>query len=196
MKRPISKELEEHFNKEHDFRNILKDINLKKDINSYEQLSFIEHIWVYGMTSLKPMAWVLSKANTQKIYQFKGRYHCTKMKFSTKDFFSTCNQIRSLLRLWSHLVKKFLMENFIFCAVYFQICTKDCQWSGHRLLVNSFTVDWFNAILRIAYFCLISKRSLYHLFYYWDRGAHAVIITVFLVEMFDRITFNLVIAKL
>ena len=66
MKRPISKELEENFNKEHDFRNILKDINLKKDINSYEQLSFIEHIWVYGMTSLKPMAWVLSKANTQK----------------------------------------------------------------------------------------------------------------------------------
>ena len=66
MKRPISKALEEHFNKEHDFRNILKDINLKKDINSYEQLSFIEHVWVYGMTSLKPMAWVLSKANTQK----------------------------------------------------------------------------------------------------------------------------------
>ena len=35
------------------------------------------------------------------------------MKFSTKDFFS-----KSFLRIWSHLLKKSLMENFIFCAVY------------------------------------------------------------------------------
>ena len=26
--------------------------------------------------------------------------------------------LRSLLRIWSHLLKKSLMENFIFCAVY------------------------------------------------------------------------------
>ena len=29
-----------------------------------------------------------------------------KMKFSIKDFFSKCNQIRSFLRIWSHLLKK------------------------------------------------------------------------------------------
>ena len=40
-----------------------------------------------------------------------------KMKFSIKDFFSKCDQICSFLRIWSHLLKKFLMENFIFCAV-------------------------------------------------------------------------------
>ena len=40
-----------------------------------------------------------------------------KMKFSMKDFFSKCDQIRSFLRIWSHLLKKYLMENFIFCAV-------------------------------------------------------------------------------
>ena len=40
-----------------------------------------------------------------------------KMKFSIKDFFSKCDQIRSLLRIWSNLLKKSLMENFIFCAV-------------------------------------------------------------------------------
>ena len=34
------------------------------------------------------------------------------MEFSMKDFLSKCDQIRSLL--W-----KSLMENFIFCAVYF-----------------------------------------------------------------------------
>ena len=40
-----------------------------------------------------------------------------KIKFSIKDFFSKCDQIRRKLRIWSHLPKKSLMENFIFCAV-------------------------------------------------------------------------------
>ena len=39
------------------------------------------------------------------------------LKFSIKDFFSKCNQIHSFQRIWSHLVKKSLMENFTFCAV-------------------------------------------------------------------------------
>ena len=49
------------------------------------------------------------------------------MKFSIKDFFTKCDQSRSFLdmslhkkrklRIWSHLLKKSLMENFIFCAV-------------------------------------------------------------------------------
>ena len=40
-----------------------------------------------------------------------------KMKFSIKDLFSKCDQICSFLRIWSHLLKKSLMENFIFRAV-------------------------------------------------------------------------------
>ena len=40
------------------------------------------------------------------------------MKFSIKDFFGECDQIRSFLRIWSHLLKKSLMENFIFCVVF------------------------------------------------------------------------------
>ena len=39
------------------------------------------------------------------------------MKFSITDFFSKCDQVRRKLRIWSHLLKKSLMENFIFCAV-------------------------------------------------------------------------------
>ena len=39
------------------------------------------------------------------------------MKFSIKDFFSKCDQIRRKLPIWSHLLKKSLMENFIVCAV-------------------------------------------------------------------------------
>ena len=45
------------------------------------------------------------------------------MIFSIKDFFSKCDQIRSFLsflRIWSHLLKKSVIENFIFCAVKHQ----------------------------------------------------------------------------
>ena len=37
--------------------------------------------------------------------------------FSIQDFFSKCDQIRRKLRISSHLLKKSLMENFIFSAV-------------------------------------------------------------------------------
>ena len=47
----------------------------------------------------------------------KQTYSAQKMKLSVKDVFSECNQICSFLRIWLHLLKKFLMENFIFCAV-------------------------------------------------------------------------------
>ena len=45
--------------------------------------------------------------------------HCTKKRNFPliKDLFSKCDQIRSFLWIWSHLLKKSLMENFIFCAV-------------------------------------------------------------------------------
>ena len=39
------------------------------------------------------------------------------MKFSIKVFPSKCDQIHIKLRIWSHLMEKVLMENFIFCAV-------------------------------------------------------------------------------
>ena len=36
------------------------------------------------------------------------------MKLSMKDFFCKCDQIRKKLRIWSHLLKKSLMENLFF----------------------------------------------------------------------------------
>ena len=39
-----------------------------------------------------------------------------KIRFSIKDLFSKCDQIRRKLRIWSHLPKKSLMGNFILCA--------------------------------------------------------------------------------
>ena len=47
-------------------------------------------------------------------------YHCTKNEvFHIKDFFSKCDQIHRKLRIWSHLLKKSLNENFCFGAVHF-----------------------------------------------------------------------------
>ena len=39
-----------------------------------------------------------------------------KLNFSIKDFFNKCDLIRRKLRIGSHLLKKSLMENFIFGA--------------------------------------------------------------------------------
>ena len=48
------------------------------------------------------------------------------MKFAIKDFFSKSDQIRRKMRIWSHLLTKSLMENFIFCAVNANLNEKWC----------------------------------------------------------------------
>ena len=49
---------------------------------------------------------------------FKSGVTAQKMKFSIKDFFSKYDYIRRKLQIWSHLLKKSFMDNFIFCEVY------------------------------------------------------------------------------
>ena len=43
-----------------------------------------------------------------------------KMEFVIKYFFSKCG--RRKLQIWLHLLRKFLMENFIFCSVFLLKC--------------------------------------------------------------------------
>ena len=57
-----------------------------------------------------------------------------KIKFSIKNCFSNCDQIRSFLRIWSHLLKKYLMENFVFCAV---LHLQNSRFSKHHQMVRS-----------------------------------------------------------
>ena len=59
-------------------------------------------------------------ANIHDFKNLAGIFRFTEqnMKFSIKDFFSKWDQNRSFLQIWSHLLKKSLMETFIFCAVY------------------------------------------------------------------------------
>ena len=66
--------------------------------------------------------WVISIAWNCELWFFlawKREHTAPKTKFSIKDFFSKCDQIRRKLRVWLHLLKKSLMKNFIFCAVTF-----------------------------------------------------------------------------
>ena len=63
------------------------------------------------------MSYVTADNTTEVILRLTS-ITAQKMKFSIKDFFSKCDQICSFLRIWSHLLKKTLIENYIFCAVY------------------------------------------------------------------------------
>ena len=74
-------------------------------------MNYISNLAVYEELNKKQLVlpnfrWGLSLAGTT----------VQKMKFSIKDFFSKCVQICRNLRIWSYLLKKSLMENFIFCA--------------------------------------------------------------------------------
>ena len=62
-----------------------------------------------------------------------------KMKFSIKDFFSKCDQICRFLTIWSHLLKKSLLENFIFCSAS---CTFLYLFSSLLILIpEGFWID-------------------------------------------------------
>ena len=69
---------------------------------------------------------------------FSGKTTNTEQKidFSNKDFFSKCNQILSFLQIWSHLLKKFLMEVsvFVLCKFLSKACT--FKKTNFRKIVN------------------------------------------------------------
>ena len=70
-------------------------------------------IWKYSETNFREnLLNLLLKEEILKVSLHK------KWSYPLKDFFSKCDQIRSFLGIWSHLLKKSLMENFIFCGVY------------------------------------------------------------------------------
>ena len=82
-----------------------------------------------------------------------------KIKFSIKNFSSICDQIRRKLRIWSHLLKKSWMENFIFCAVWVKYLNTFIIYSflryvfrgsiPHSYLGKSpFLINWFFYYLR------------------------------------------------
>ena len=69
------------------------------------------------------------------------------MKFSIKDFSSECEQIHRKLRIWSYLLKKYLIESFIFL-----------QW---RVLPPLFPKYWTRGrrVLRKTYFLFVDLSA-------------------------------------
>ena len=86
---------------------------------------------LYGQKSI--YIFLYKSKNVDRKVRIRGNL-CTgqRMKFSIEDFFSKCDQIHSLLRIWSHLLKKSLMENFIFCAVVFRHILRSEDLNGKR----------------------------------------------------------------
>ena len=76
-----------------------------------------------------------------------------KMKFSIKDFFSKCDQIRSPLWIWSHLLKKSLIKNFIF------LCSGCICDPVRHLFAKKFFAKNILRILSVKYFC----KKVHHL---------------------------------
>ena len=78
-----------------------------------------------------------------------SREHCTKNEVFIRNFFSKCDQIRRKLWIWSHLLKKSVMENLIFCAVECaaecaNLCPQEekCNWGKNRFSENVFRLKW------------------------------------------------------
>ena len=73
---------------------------------------------------------------SRSVYIYCPLETARKIKFSIKDFSSKYDQIRRKLRIWSHILEKSLMENFIFCAVrvsegsitVFMVTLTKCWW--------------------------------------------------------------------
>ena len=68
-----------------------------------------------------------------------------KVKFSIKDFLGKCNQIRSFLRTWSHILKKSLMQSFIFCKVLFHLVNNESL--GNLSIDSSLAISNFHNII-------------------------------------------------
>ena len=71
------------------------------------------------------------------------------MTLSTKYLFRKCGLIRSFLRIWSYLLKKPLMENFIFCAVLLLIAVLSAITVS---LLHNGCSDYFLQVLLSAIF--------------------------------------------
>ena len=80
-----------------------------------------------------------------------------KMKFSIKDFSSKCDQIRSFLQIWSHLLEKSLLENFIFVQKNIEPVANFSQELGLNIL-NFESVKIKVTPCQIFLFCDFSRQ--------------------------------------
>ena len=94
--------------------------NFKNGGNARKGKSWIVYFMIIINTKSRDISINIKKSYEEKnglsvILKFTT---AQKMKCSIKDFFSKCDQIRSFLWIWPHLLNKFSVENFVFCALF------------------------------------------------------------------------------
>ena len=76
---------------------------------------FILQRKVHHQVTLVQVALIVKMKVSKFVFFCKGTVvPLHKYRFSIKDFFNKCDQFHRKLRIWSHLLKIFLMEKFIF----------------------------------------------------------------------------------
>ena len=100
---------------------------------------FMQWQWVYYLCAAMQVyitaSWVVL------FFTFKPiTVAAQKMKFSIDDFFSKCDQICSFLQIWSHLLRKSLMEDAIFCEVRVPILNKiEINFTYFPIEINNYS---------------------------------------------------------
>ena len=91
------------------------------------------------------------------------------MKFSIQDFFSNYDQIRSFLRIWSQLLKKSWMEDFIFCAVLGVEIDEISYLSIYDIVLRRRNSPWKNVLNKLFW---IRRTKFLHFWYEldWTNG--------------------------
>ena len=103
-----------------------KDTNIVNKIVSIH-LSMLNEAYLCSIWNMVWSGVMRATKSLQKVCVYSNQMSVKittvqKTKFSIRDFFSKCDQIRSFLRIWSHLLKKSYIKNFIFCAMHKSMC--------------------------------------------------------------------------
>ena len=90
--------------------------NKRQNEKIYALLNMIDGYLSFNSETVQLQTIITGQLYSKEIFESLV-IHCTqKMKFSIKYFFSKCDQIRSFLRIWSHLPKKSLIETSFLCS--------------------------------------------------------------------------------
>ena len=88
-----------------------------------------------------------------------------KWSFPLRISSSKCDQIRSFLWIWSHLMKKSLMENFIFCSVIGPLLRRQTDVNSHKLQYPFQNSSWSIKAILFLWNIQIREASLITLTY-------------------------------
>ena len=101
-------------------------------------------LFLYPLKTSKKLNVFRGYRNSQVIAQ--------KMKFSIKDFSSKCDQICWKFLIWSLLLEKCLMENFIF--------VQPAAWNGLTWEFINFCTDYLKIIMKFLPLYISKNRQL------------------------------------